>query len=31
LLNEQSAVVEDFRLINQQINSNWGRIYFKKG
>lgn len=31
LLNEQSAVIENFRLFNQQINSNWGRIYFKKG
>jgi len=31
LLNEQSAVVENFRLFNQQINSNWGRIYYRKG
>ena len=31
LLNEQSAVVENFRLFNQRITSNWGRIYFKKG
>lgn len=31
LLNEQSAVVENFRLFNQRINSNWGRIYFRKG
>jgi hypothetical protein len=30
LLNDQSAVVENFRLSNQQIDSNWGRIYFKK-
>jgi len=31
LLNEQSADVDGFRLMNQQINSNWGRIYYKKG
>ena len=31
LLNEQSPVVENFRLLNQRINSNWGRIYYKKG
>jgi hypothetical protein len=31
LLNEQSAVVENFRLFNQRIHSNWGWIYFKKG
>ena len=31
LLNEQSAVVENFRLFKQRIHSNWGWIYFKKG
>jgi hypothetical protein len=31
LLNEQSAEVEKFRLANQLIASNWGRIYFNKG
>jgi 1,4-alpha-glucan branching enzyme len=31
LLNEQSANVENFRLPNQLIASNWGRIYFTKG
>jgi 1,4-alpha-glucan branching enzyme len=31
LLNEQSTAVENFRLFNQQISSNWGRIYGKKG
>jgi pullulanase len=31
LLNEQSAVIENFRLLNQRINSNWGRIYCRKG
>jgi 1,4-alpha-glucan branching enzyme len=31
LLNEQSSAVENFRLFNQQISSNWGRLYFKKG
>jgi pullulanase len=30
LLNDQSAIVENFRLFNQRIESNWGRIYFKK-
>jgi len=30
-LNEQSAVVENLRLSNQPIASNWGRIYYKKG
>jgi 1,4-alpha-glucan branching enzyme len=30
LLNDQSAIVENFRLSNQRIDSNWGRIYFKK-
>jgi 1,4-alpha-glucan branching enzyme len=29
-LNEQSAVVENFRLSNQRIDSNWGRTYFRK-
>jgi 1,4-alpha-glucan branching enzyme len=31
LLNEQSVTVENFRMPNQRINSNWGRIYFNKG
>ncbi len=30
LLNDQSAMVENFGLSNQRIDSNWGRIYFKK-
>jgi pullulanase len=30
LLNEQSVIVENFRLSNQRIDSNWGRIYFNK-
>ena len=31
LLNEQSVVVSGFRLLNQRINSNWGRIYHRQG
>lgn len=31
LLNEQSVVVSGFRLLNQRINSNWGRIYYRLG
>ncbi len=27
LLNQDRVVVRDFRLHNQRINSNWGRIY----
>jgi 1,4-alpha-glucan branching enzyme len=30
LLNEQTVIVQNFRLPNQKINSNWGRIYFQK-
>jgi pullulanase len=30
LLNEQSVIVQNFRLSNQRIDSNWGRIYFNK-
>ena len=30
LLNDQSALVENFRLWNQRIDSNWGRVYCKK-
>ena len=29
LLNEDSVMVRDFRLHNQRINSNWGRIYYQ--
>jgi len=31
LLNGGSVNVTNFRLHNQRINSNWGRIYYKKG
>ena len=31
LLNEQSVIVSGFRLLNQRINSNWGRIYHRQG
>jgi 1,4-alpha-glucan branching enzyme len=31
LLNGGFAMVSGFRLFNQKINSNWGRIYYKKG
>jgi hypothetical protein len=30
LLNDQSVLVQNFRLSNQRINSNWARIYFQK-
>jgi glycosidase len=30
LLNDTSAVVSGFRLSQQRIHSNWGRIYFQK-
>ncbi len=30
LLNNHSDIVNDFRLSNQRINSNWGKIYYKK-
>jgi pullulanase/glycogen debranching enzyme len=30
LLNDLSAVVSGFRLSQQRIHSNWGRIYFQK-
>jgi len=30
LLNDQSVLVNNFRLSNQRINSNWARIYFQK-
>lgn len=31
LLDQQSFVVDNFRLLSQRIASNWGRIYYKKG
>jgi 1,4-alpha-glucan branching enzyme len=31
LLNGGSNFVANFRLFNQRINSNWGRIYYQKG
>ncbi len=31
LLNGSVDFVSGFRLFNQRINSNWGRIYYKKG
>ena len=31
LLNEQSVVVSGFRLLNQRINSNWGRFTTGRG
>jgi len=30
LLNDQNAVVENFRLSSQRIDSNWGRADLKK-
>ena len=30
LLNGGSATVQDFRLPNQKINSNWARIYYRQ-
>jgi hypothetical protein len=30
LLNERSDFVSGFRLFNQPISSNWGRVYFQK-
>jgi 1,4-alpha-glucan branching enzyme len=29
LLNDHSDTVSDFRLLNQQIESNWGRVYYQ--
>jgi pullulanase len=31
LLNDRTDMVNNFRLWNQKINPNWGRIYYKKG
>lgn len=31
LLNGDQLQIQDFRLVNQKVNSNWGRIYFAKG
>lgn len=31
VLNGESVFIENFRLFNQRINSNWARIYYKKG
>ena len=31
LLNGCSDYVSNFKLFNQRINSNWGRVYYRRG